>query len=61
MKKVISYISEVLAELKKVSWPKRQDVLQLLGLVIAISAVVAIFVGVVDYGLTKLLESLVAK
>jgi len=61
MKKVISYIQEVLVELKKVSWPKRNDVIQLLGLVIAISAVVAMFVGIVDFGLTKLLESLVAK
>jgi len=61
MKKVVSYIQEVLVELKKVSWPKRNDVIQLLGLVIAISAVVAIFVGIVDFGLTKLLESLVAK
>ena len=61
MKKVISYIQEVLVELKKVSWPKRNDVIQLLSLVIAISAVVAIFVGIVDFGLTKLLENFVAK
>jgi len=61
MKKISSYFSEVLAELKKVSWPKRQDVIQLLSLVIAISAIVAIFVGVVDFGLTKLLESFVTK
>jgi preprotein translocase subunit SecE len=61
MKKISSYFSEVLAELKKVSWPKRNDVIQLLSLVIAISAIVAIFVGVVDFGLTKLLESFVTK
>ncbi|HCR35686.1 preprotein translocase subunit SecE [Candidatus Woesebacteria bacterium GWC2_33_12] len=61
MKKIFSYFSEVLVELKKVSWPKRNEVIQLLSLVVAISAIVAIFVGVVDFGLTKLLESLLAK
>lgn len=60
MKRVLSFFSEVLAELKKVTWPKRKDVLQLLGLVVAISAVIAIYVGGIDYGLTKLLENLVA-
>lgn len=59
--KIFSYFSEVLNELKKVSWPKRQDVIQLLGLVIAISIIVAMFVGVVDFGLTKLLENFVTK
>ena len=61
MKKIFSYFSEVLVELKKVSWPKRNEVIQLLSLVVAISAIVAIFVGVVDFGLTQLLESLLAK
>lgn len=59
--KIFSYFSEVLVELKKVSWPKRRNVIQLLSLVIAISAIVAIFVGVVDFGLTKLLEIFVTK
>lgn len=61
MKKIFSYFSEVLVELKKVSWPKRGEVIQLLSLVIAISAIVAIFVGGVDFGLTKILEKVVAK
>lgn len=61
MKKIFSYFSEVLLELKKVTWPKRNEVIQLLSLVIAISLVVAIFVGGVDYSLTKALENLVAR
>lgn len=61
MNKVFSYFSEVLNELKKVTWPKRNEVIQLLSLVLAISAIVAIFVGGVDFGLTKALEAVVAK
>lgn len=58
MQKVITFLSEVRSELEKVTWPKRNTVLNYLSLVIVISAVVAAFVGGIDFGLTKLLESL---
>ena len=61
MNKIFSYFSEVLIELKKVSWPKRNEVIQLLSLVLVISAIVAIFIGIVVFGLTKALENLVAR
>lgn len=57
----MSYFSEVISELKKVTWLKRDEVIKLLSLVIAVSLVVAIFVGSVDFGLTKALEALVIK
>ena len=61
MKKILSYFSEVKLELSKVTWPKRQEVIKLLGLVLVISAVVAAFVGLVDFSLTKTLEFFLAK
>lgn len=56
MKHFVNFLSEVKLELEKVTWPKRNTVINYLGLVIAISIVVAIFVGSVDFGLTKGLE-----
>lgn len=56
MKTILNFLSEVKLELEKVTWPKRNTVINYLGLVIAISIVVAIFVGSVDFGLTKGLE-----
>ena len=56
MKTILNFLSEVKLELEKVTWPKRNTVINYLGLVIAISIVVALFVGIVDYGLTKGLE-----
>jgi len=56
MKTIVNFLSEVKLELEKVTWPKRNTVINYLGLVIAISIVVALFVGIVDYGLTKGLE-----
>lgn len=61
MLKVISFLSEVRSELEKVTWPKRNTVINYLSLVIVISAVVASFVGAVDLGLTKLLENLLSR
>lgn len=58
MKSITNFISEVKLELEKVTWPKREVVINYLGLVITVSLVVAIFVGGVDFGLTKGLEKL---
>lgn len=56
---MMNFFSEVKLELEKVTWPKRNTVINYLGLVIAISAIVAIFVGSADYGFTKGLEYLI--
>lgn len=61
VKSAIDYLKEVRLELSKVVWPKRQEVIRLTLVVIIISAIVGAYVGVLDFGLTKLLESLVAR
>lgn len=61
MSKLFSFFNEVRLELKKVTWPTRKDVVNYLSLVIAISAIVAIFVGSVDFSLTKGMEYLLSK
>ena len=58
---MINFLNEVKVELEKVTWPKRNVVINYLGLVITISLVVAIFVGGVDFGLTKGLEYFLKK
>lgn len=52
----IQFLREVKSELQKVVWPDRKSVVRTTIAVIAISLVVAAFLGAVDYGLTKLLE-----
>ena len=61
MEKVLGYFSEVGAELSKVTWPKRQEVVRLTLVVFAISVIVAFYVGGLDYVFTKLLELIVAR
>jgi preprotein translocase subunit SecE len=52
----IQFLREVRSELSKVVWPERQQVIRTTAAVIALSLIVAVFLGAVDLGLTKLLE-----
>lgn len=61
MKKISAYLFESFEELKKVTWPKREEVVKLLLLVISVTAVVALYAGGVDLLLTKTLEKIISK
>lgn len=54
--KLTNYIKNSIIELKKVSWPTKQQAIRHTLLVIAISLVVAAFLGIVDFILTKALQ-----
>jgi len=56
MQKLINYIKESKAELKKVAWPSREQAIQSTILVIAISILTAVFLGGTDYLLNMILE-----
>lgn len=55
-RKLTNYIKNSIIELKKVSWPTKQQAVRHTLLVIAISAVVAAFLGIIDFILTKALQ-----
>ncbi len=57
---MITFIKQVRAELLQVTWPSKQEILRLTLVVIAISAVVGVYLGIVDALLTKLLELIVS-
>ena len=59
MKQVITYLQDVRFELTKVIWPKKEEVTKLTLLVILVSIIVGLYVGVLDYSFTKLLEYLI--
>lgn len=54
-----NYAKEVIAELKKVSWPSKKEVVKATGVVIAISAVLGIVVGAFDYLFSTLINLIV--
>lgn len=55
------FIKEVKTELKQVTWPTKQEVLRMTTAVIAISLVAGIYLGLLDFGFTKLIELIVKK
>ena len=59
MGRIIQFLKEVRVELAKVVWPSRREAFKITGIVILFSVFVAVFLGLVDFGLAKLIGSLV--
>jgi preprotein translocase SecE subunit len=56
---VANYISETIAELKKVTWLSRRDLLYLSGIVLLVTVVVGVILGSIDFGFSKLIQFLI--
>ncbi|MBI5036309.1 preprotein translocase subunit SecE [Candidatus Micrarchaeota archaeon] len=50
----VQFVREVVTELKKVTWPTRDETVKLTAVVIAISIIVAVFIGGLDAILVKI-------
>lgn len=55
-RQAVPFVGDIRDELKKVTWPSRKEATRLTGAVIVISLIVAIYVGIIDVVLAKLLE-----
>lgn len=53
------YLKQALAELKKVVWPTRQQVVKLTLIVIGVSIITGLFIGGLDYLFTRLIGLIV--
>ncbi|MDD5409316.1 MAG: preprotein translocase subunit SecE [Candidatus Omnitrophica bacterium] len=54
--KIKGFLSEVKTELSKVSWSTRKELLASTVLVITVTGIMAIFIGIVDLGLSRFLS-----
>ena len=50
------FITDTFAELKKVVWLTRQEVIYLTTLVLIVTIIVGLILGVLDYGFTRLVN-----
>lgn len=57
----VVFLKEVRAELSKVVWPTRKETIRLTAVVIGVSLAVGLFLGGVDYLLTKIMEVILRK
>lgn len=58
---VKQFLREVKTELKKVTWPSRKDALSGTAVVLVAVFVIALFLGVVDSGLSNLIKELLKR
>ncbi len=59
MNKAIQFIKDSVAELKKATWLSRQEVIQSTILVGIVVVLVSAYVGIIDFGLTRVLGAIV--
>ena len=52
--KAKQFVSESRQELKKVTWPSKQQTMNSTWIVIAVTALLSVFMGIVDMGLAKI-------
>lgn len=55
------FLSDVIAELRKVTWPSRQEVTNLTVIVIIVSVAVGLFLGLIDFGFAELMNWLLVR
>ena len=59
IEKIRKFVLEVVAELKKVSWSTRQEVIDATWLVLLSSAFLGVFIGGTDFVLSKFLTLII--
>lgn len=60
MGKITSFFKNVVTEMRKVSWPKRKDLTRYTIVVISTVVFMAVYFGLVDFGLSRVMEWYVA-
>ncbi|HTM69208.1 MAG TPA: preprotein translocase subunit SecE [Candidatus Binatia bacterium] len=58
--RLVAYVKESKDELRKVAWPSRKVVVRDTVIVVCVSVSMAVFFGVIDYGLSMGLEKLLS-
>jgi len=56
--RLFSSVSDIIAELRRVVWPTRQEALRLTIMVLIVCLVVGVILGAIDYGFTEMVTRL---
>ncbi|UCF31193.1 MAG: preprotein translocase subunit SecE [bacterium] len=58
--KLKTFISEVRVELKKVTWPSRQDTVASTGVVLVVVFIIGFYLGIIDVLLSRLVAAILS-
>ena len=56
---LIRYLRETRGEMRKVTWPTRDEAIRLTGIVLAVTAAFAVFLGLVDLVWSSILQEII--
>ncbi len=58
LKKTRGFLTDVRVELKKVTWPSRQDTISSTGVVLVVVFIISFYLGIIDILLSRMVTSL---
>jgi preprotein translocase subunit SecE len=58
LKRTRTFLTDVRVELKKVSWPSRQDTISSTGVVLVVVFIISFYLGIIDILLSRMVTSL---
>ena len=58
MEKLQKYLKETMAEMRKMTWPTKDELIGSTIVVVVVSLIVSIFIGLVDRGLTAVIKQI---
>jgi preprotein translocase subunit SecE len=56
--KIINFVNDVVKEMKKVTWPTKEELKESTNIVIVVCLILAAFTYVIDMGITSLIKGL---
>ncbi len=57
--RITRYIREVRAEIRKVTWPTREDVMRMTTVVVVVLIISSVFLAMVDYGFSRIMQFII--
>jgi preprotein translocase subunit SecE len=58
LKRTRVFLTDVRVELKKVTWPSRQDTIASTGVVIVVVFLISFYLGIIDIALSKMIAAM---
>jgi preprotein translocase SecE subunit len=55
------FVGDIIGELRKVTWPTRQEAIRLTIMVLIICAVIGVILALLDYGFGRLVQDVILK
>ena len=59
-KRITQFFNDVIAEFKRVQWPTREATIKSTSVVVAVSLVIALYLGIADLGLSDIMQMVIA-